>query len=59
VHHLVMNALRVTVNEQDRQCTYKRNNEACPRNHRCSGKAISGTHYECFGFLPKLLGMQN
>ena len=46
VHHLHMNALRGTVNEQDRQCTYKRKIEACLSNHRCSRIAISGTYYE-------------
>ena len=59
MHRLDINALRGTVNEQDRQCTYKRKIEAGLRNHRCGGKAISGQHYECFGFLPKLLGIQN
>ena len=33
--------------EQERQCTYERNNRACSRNHLCSGKAISITYFEC------------
>jgi hypothetical protein len=33
--------------EQDRQCTYKRNTEARSRNHCCHWKAISITNSEC------------
>ena len=32
---------------QDRQCTYKPNNEARSRNHCCSGKAVSTTQSQC------------
>jgi len=37
----------ITGEEQDSQCTYQRNIEACSCNHHCSGKATSITHYEC------------
>jgi hypothetical protein len=33
--------------EEDRQCTYKRNNEVCSYNHCCSGKTDSVTYCEC------------
>jgi len=33
--------------QQDRQCTYKRNNESRSCKHCCSGKAISITYSEC------------
>jgi len=35
------------VNEQDRQCAYKCNIQACSRNHFCRGRAISNTCSEC------------
>jgi len=34
-------------NQQDRQCTYKRNIEERSCNHCCSGKAISITYCGC------------
>jgi hypothetical protein len=34
-------------NQQDRQCTYKRNIEARSRNHGCRGKVIRVTYSEC------------
>jgi hypothetical protein len=33
--------------QQDRHCTYKRNNEVRSSNHFCRGKAISITYCEC------------
>jgi hypothetical protein len=49
-----MNALKGTVNEHDRQRTYKHKIEACLHNHRCSGRAISCTYYGVFWFLAQV-----
>jgi hypothetical protein len=35
------------INEQDRQCTYKRNIGARSRNHCCRENAINITYSEC------------
>jgi hypothetical protein len=33
--------------EQDRQCIYKHNIDACSCDHCCRGKAVSITYFEC------------
>ena len=39
--------LLLSGSQQDRQCMYKRNIEACSCNHFCCAKAINITYFEC------------